>query len=101
MLGLLELVQEGTLLFDGENLGQVSHKRKNEIRKLKIGFVFQQFHSIPVLTVEENISYFLHGRHLCRHEIEERVTESLTAVGLLEHRKKKPSQLSGGKTNEW
>lgn len=96
MLGLIEPVQEGVLVFDNENLGMIGDKRKNEIRKLKIGFVFQQFHLIPVLTVEENISYFLHGQNLSKEEIEKRVTESLEIVGILEHRKKRPSQLSGG-----
>ena len=59
LLGLIEPVQEGKLFFQGEELSQVSEKRKNQIRKFEIGFIFQQFHLFPVLSAEENVRYFL------------------------------------------
>lgn len=96
VLGLIEPVQGGKVLFQNEDIGQMSEARKNEIRKFQIGFIFQQFHLIPVLTAEENVKYFLARQKLAKKEIEERTAESLEAVGLWEHRMKKPSQLSGG-----
>ena len=74
----------------------MSEKRKNQIRKFQIGFIFQQFHLIPVLSAEENVRYFLTWQKLPKKEINERTDESLQAVGLFEHRRKKPSELSGG-----
>jgi len=96
ILGLIEPVQYGHVLFQNEDIGSMSEKRKNQIRKFHIGFIFQQFHLIPVLSSEENVRYFLSRQDLSKNEIDERVEESLHAVGLWEHRKKRPSQLSGG-----
>jgi ABC-type lipoprotein export system ATPase subunit len=96
ILGLMEPITNGHVYFQGEDVGKMSESRKNEIRKLKIGFIFQHFHLIPVLTAEENIEYFLKRQKLPKGEVEKRTKEALTSVGLWEHRKKKPSQLSGG-----
>jgi ABC-type lipoprotein export system ATPase subunit len=96
ILGLIEPVQAGKVFFLGQEIGQMSETEKNQIRKFKIGFIFQQFHLIPVLTAEENVRYFLSRQGLSKEEIKQRVEESLKAVGLWEYRKQKPSQLSGG-----
>lgn len=89
-------MQEGQVCFQGEDFSCMSKKRRNEIRKLKIGFIFQQFHLIPVLSTEENVEYFLKRQGLSKEEVKKRTREALEAVGLWEHRNKKPSQLSGG-----
>lgn len=96
ILGLIEPVQEGKVLFKGEDVSSITEKQKNRIRKFDIGFIFQQFHLIPVLTAEENVTYFLQKQGLQKDEISSRTEETLKAVGLWEHRKKKPSELSGG-----
>ncbi len=96
ILGLIEPVQQGRVLFQNEDIGHMSEKRKNQIRKFQIGFIFQQFHLIPVLTAEENVRYFLTRQKLSKEEISERTADSLQAVGLWDHRKQRPSQLSGG-----
>jgi ABC-type lipoprotein export system ATPase subunit len=96
ILGLIEPVQHGTVLFQNEDIGQMSEKRKNQTRKFQIGFIFQQFHLIPIFSAEENVRYFLTRQKLSKNEIDERTAHSLEAVGLWEHRTKKPSQLSGG-----
>ncbi len=96
ILGLIEPVQEGEVFFQKENIGQMGEKRKNQIRKFEIGFIFQQFHLIPVLSAEENVRYFLSCAGLSKKEVSKRVQASLSAVGLWEHRRKRPSQLSGG-----
>lgn len=96
VLGLIEPIQQGNVRFQDENIGIMDEKKKNQLRKHHIGFIFQQFHLIPVLTAEENVKYFLTRQGLSEKEMRERVEESLTAVGLWAHRKKKPSELSGG-----
>jgi ABC-type lipoprotein export system ATPase subunit len=96
LLGMIEPLQKGEITFHNENFSAMSHKRKNEIRKFNIGFIFQQFHLIPVLSAQENVEYFLKRQNLSKKEIEKYTQEALEAVGLWEHRKKKPSQLSGG-----
>ncbi len=96
ILGLIEPVQQGRVLFQHEDIGRMNEKRKNQIRKSEIGFIFQQFHLIPVLSAEENVRYFLAQQKLSKRQMDERTEEALVAVGLWEHRKKRPSQLSGG-----
>ncbi|MBS0607073.1 MAG: ABC transporter ATP-binding protein [Parachlamydiales bacterium] len=96
LMGLIEPVQDGEILFQNEKFSEMSKKRKNEIRKFKIGFIFQQFHLVPVLTAEENVEYFLKRQKLSHDEVQKRTRDSLEAVGLWKHRNKKPSELSGG-----
>jgi len=96
ILGLIEPVQSGQVLFQNHNLSMINQKGMNSIRKYKIGFIFQQFHLIPVFTAEENVAYFLERQGLAKDEIQSRTRRSLEEVGLWEHRIKKPSELSGG-----
>lgn len=96
LLGLIEPPQEGILEFLGEEIGAMKEKRKNEIRKREIGFIFQQFHLMPILSAEENVRYFLSKLGLPEQEIRERTEEALEKVGLSAHKKKKPSELSCG-----
>ncbi len=96
LLGLIEPLQEGEIFFHEEKFSTMNAKRKNEVRKFNIGFIFQQFHLIPVLNAQENVEYFLRRQHLAKELIAERTREALEAVGLWEHRKKRPGELSGG-----
>lgn len=96
LLGLIEPVQQGEIWFQQQPISKMSQSQLNQIRKYQIGFIFQQFHLIPVFTAEENVSYFLQRQGLSAPEIHTRVRESLEAVHLWEHRFKRPSQMSGG-----
>lgn len=96
ILGLIEPVQQGEMLFQNENISAMSQKQLNQIRRYQIGFIFQDFHLIPVFTAEENVAYFLARQDLSKEEIQQRTREALEAVGLWEHRMKKPAELSGG-----
>lgn len=96
ILGLIEPVQSGKISLRNEDMRFMNGRRKNEIRKYNIGFIFQQFHLMPILNAEENVKYFLAKQGLSKKEIETRTRESLEAVGLWQHRIKKPSELSGG-----
>jgi len=96
VLGLIEPVQNGQVLMDGKNLGQLSESEKNEIRRFHVGFIFQTFQLFPVLSAEENVEFFLARQGLGSKERKERTQEAIRAVGLWDHRQKKPMEMSGG-----
>ncbi len=96
VLGLIEPVQRGTVRFLDENLETLDEAKKNRIRKFHLGFIFQQFHLIPVLSAEENVEYFLIRQKLARAERRERVRAALEAVGLWDQRAQRPYEMSGG-----
>lgn len=96
ILGLIEPMQKGQIFLFEDEIGRLWERQKNRLRKYKIGFIFQQFHLIPVLSAEENVRYFLARQGLSRKEVKRRSREALESVGLWEHRMKKPLQLSGG-----
>lgn len=96
LLGLIEPVQKGEVLFEGKSIREMSEKQRNHARRFRIGFVFQQFHLIPVLTAEENVEFFLTRQGVDKAERKKRVDEALEAVGIASQRKQKPLEMSGG-----
>jgi putative ABC transport system ATP-binding protein len=96
ILGLIEPFEKGSILFDGRCFQSLNEKEKNRVRRFQIGFVFQKFHLIPVLSAEENVEYFLTRQGVPKNERKERVKSALQAVGLYKIRAKKPLEMSGG-----
>lgn len=96
LLGLIENLQDGFIEFGGKSFGALTESDKNNIRRYRIGFVFQTFQLFPVLRSDENVEYFLARQGLSREERRERVRDALEAVGLWELHKKKPMEMSGG-----
>lgn len=96
VLGLVENIQEGDLLFKGDSIKNISENKKNRLRKFNFGFVFQSFHLNPVLTAYENVDFFLSRQKIPVKERQRIVWESLKSVGLEEFADTKPLQLSGG-----
>lgn len=96
LLGLIEPVQEGEVHFQGKSLRGLGEAELNELRRFRIGFIFQQFQLFPVLRADENVEYFLARQKLAPDEREKRVREALEAVGLWQHRGKRPLEMSGG-----
>jgi ABC-type lipoprotein export system ATPase subunit len=97
LLGLIEPIQKGDIVFAGKSYQGISESEKNKIRRYQIGFIFQSFQLFPVLTAEENVEYFLARQGISKDERKKRVEEALRAVGLWEnHRAKKPLEMSGG-----
>lgn len=96
LLGLIEPVQTGSLTMGDVDLGRISEREKNKIRRYKLGFIFQSFNLMDVLRADENVEYFLARQGLPLAEREARVEEALTSVGLWEHRHKRPLEMSGG-----
>jgi len=96
LLGLIEPVQEGSVALAGRSVQVLTERERNRIRRYQIGFVFQTFQLFPVLRADENVEYFLTRQRLSRKERRERVRSALEAVGIWEHRHKRPSEMSGG-----
>lgn len=96
LLGLIENVQKGKYLLDGQNVKELSEKERNQIRRFKLGFIFQTFQLFPVLNAVENVDFFLARQKVPLRERQERAKEALNAVGLWSHRTKTPLEMSGG-----
>lgn len=96
LLGLIENVQEGEIFLNATALKNTTESEKNKIRKYQIGFIFQSFNLLEALNAEENIRFFLERQNLAESEVYNRTEKYLNAVGLWDHRSKKPSEMSGG-----
>src|SRR5687767_13036299 len=96
MLGALDTPDGGEVYVDGNPISGLSRRELALIRRRHIGFVFQFFNLVPVLTVEENVSLpaVLDGKK--SSEFGGRMDELFELFGLSSHREKLPSQLSGG-----
>jgi putative ABC transport system ATP-binding protein len=94
MIGGVDKPTGGKVIVDGEDLSEMNDERLAVFRRRKVGFVFQSFHLIPVLTVEENIAMpVLLDKAKPDKEYMEHIMEML---GLIDRRKHLPKQLSGG-----
>ncbi len=96
LLGGLDRPDEGVILLDGESLHQASPARLADLRRSRLGTVFQFFHLIPTLTAEENIELPLRMLAWPEARIRERCAELIQAVGLAHRAAAWPSELSGG-----
>ncbi len=92
----LDLPDEGSIFLDGERIERASEKRLSNIRRRKIGFIFQDFNLIEGLTAIENIEAVLWPGVLRNKEIEDRAIEALRKVDLLDRKDNLPKELSGG-----
>jgi ABC-type lipoprotein export system ATPase subunit len=96
LLGIIEPMQDGALSFEGKELRALSEPERNKLRRFDIGYVFQQFHLIPVLSAEENVEFFLRRHGLSATERRARVESALRAVELWDQRRQRPLEMSGG-----
>ncbi|QJD78967.1 ABC transporter ATP-binding protein [Spirosoma rhododendri] len=96
ILGLLEEPSEGEYLFDGEPVQKLSEKKRTELHRTRIGFVFQAYHLIDELTVYENIETPLLYKGVGGSERKSRVAELLDRFNMVAKKDLFPAQLSGG-----
>lgn len=96
LLGGLDRPTSGTVTIDGHNLSELSDARLTELRRHKIGFIFQFFNLIPVLNAVENAALTVTLDGVRPAEAKERATGWLQKVGLSERLDHRPDQLSGG-----
>jgi putative ABC transport system ATP-binding protein len=96
MLGGLDEPTEGYVNINGTNITELKGNKLVDFRLHNIGFVFQSYNLIPVLTAQENIEFIMLLQKRPKAEREQRVTELLREVGLMEKARKRPGELSGG-----
>ena len=96
LVGGLDRPDSGTVRIDGVDLGGRDDRTLAAIRNEKLGFVFQSFHLIPVLTAMENVAWPLVLRGTDRRQRAATATELLERVGLAGHMHRPPGRLSGG-----
>lgn len=95
LLGALDRPKSGSIIFQGEDITALSESRREEIRRKKIGFVFQSVALIPMMTAYENVEFALRLSGY-RGNRKERVLECLGLVGLKKRANHMPEELSGG-----
>ncbi|MCE5175685.1 MAG: ABC transporter ATP-binding protein [Bacteroidales bacterium] len=96
MIGGLDQPTSGNIHVDGVDITKLKSKQLIDFRLNNIGFVFQSYNLIPVLTAGENVSFILEMQGAPKVEIESRTKEILTEVGLGDRINSRPNQLSGG-----
>lgn len=96
MIGGLDTPTSGEVFIDGEEIDELNKAELAELRLHKIGFIFQAYNLIPVLTAQENIEMVMQMQGLSKNERHQKSSSILKEVDLegMEHRK--PSELSGG-----
>jgi putative ABC transport system ATP-binding protein len=96
LAGCLDTLSGGTMLVGGEDVGRLSKKELALLRRHRIGFIFQAYNLIPILSVEENISFPLTLLGVEKKEIRERTEKAIRDVGLEGMAKRRPREMSGG-----
>ena len=96
LIGALDRPTAGRVLLEGHDLGALSRRELARLRRDRIGFVFQAYNLLPVLTAYENAETVLALQGADPADRRERVTDLLAAVGLAGLEDRRPDQLSGG-----
>jgi putative ABC transport system ATP-binding protein len=96
MLGCVDTPSSGTLLFEGRDVAALSDRERSLLRLRSIGFVFQRFFLLPMLTAAENVELPQSEAGASARDRQARTRELLEYVGLSARADHRPSQLSGG-----
>ena len=96
IIGGLDDASKGEVIIDGINIGKLTSRKLIDFRMRNIGFVFQAYNLIPVLTARENVEFIMHLQGRDKRKRENRAKELLEAVGLGDRLDSRPGKLSGG-----
>ncbi|PSV45196.1 ABC transporter ATP-binding protein [Photobacterium indicum] len=96
MLGGIDVPTSGEVKIDGNDICHLSEKDLIAFRRDNIGFIFQDYSLLPVLTALENVEFVMQLQGHKEAECRERASDLLEQVGLAEQRHKRPTKLSGG-----
>lgn len=97
ILGFLDKFDEGSYLFQGEDVTNLSENKRSIFQNTNIGFVFQQFNLVETLNIYQNVELpMIYNNKYSKEERKERIEKNLELVGLLDKTKQRPLQLSGG-----
>ena len=96
MIGGLEVPTSGNVVVDGSIMSELSSNNLIDFRLRNIGFVFQAYNLIPVLTAKENVEFIMQLQNWDKKKMDARTVSLLESVGLGDKLHSKPNQLSGG-----
>ena len=96
MIGVIDQPTSGTVEIAGKRVDAMSDRAATSFRLHNIGFVFQRFYLMPILSAVENVALPMAEAKVSRKEREEKAAELLAYVGLANRERHRPSQLSGG-----
>lgn len=96
LIGSLDQPSGGEIWFEGKEITQLNPNQLSDLRLQKIGFIFQAYNLIPVLTAYENAEFVLLLQGIPPKERKEKVESILEEVGLKDQMHKRPSEMSGG-----
>ncbi len=96
VMGCLDQPTSGTYRLDGREVGSLTEDELSEVRRHKIGFVFQSFHLIPRLSAVENVALPMMLAGVSVAERRKRALEALETVGLAKRADHRPNEISGG-----
>ena len=96
LLGALDVPTSGTVYFEGEELGKKRESELSSLRLHKLGFIFQAYNLIPVLTALENIEFTMMLLGVMEQERKERALRLMRELGIEELSEKRPNEMSGG-----
>ena len=96
IVGGLDRQDHGTISLDGEELTPLSEGDLAALRLKKIGFVFQAYNLVPVLSAAENVEFILQLQGVGAKERRERAIQALSSLGLNELEDRRPGEMSGG-----
>lgn len=96
LLGGIDRPSGGRIIFEGQDISKLSERKLDDLRLYKIGFVFQSFNLIPVLTALENVMFPLEMAKVPPKKARQRAGEILNFIGLGKRLSHNPSELSGG-----
>ena len=96
VIGALDHPSEGSILVDGVELAGLSDSELSDLRLSKIGFVFQSYNLIPVLTARENVEFIMQLQGVPAAERSLRAQEMLEQLGIGDLAERRPGELSGG-----
>ena len=96
LAGCLDTLSRGSMLVGGEDVAGLSQKQLALLRRQSIGFIFQAYNLIPVLSAEENIGFPLTLLGVDAREVRNRTRQALRDVGLEGMEKRRPKEMSGG-----
>jgi len=96
LIGCIDVLDEGEILINGEKVTQMSKKEMTDFRRNNLGFVFQTYNLIPVLSAYENVAFVLSILNISEEETRSRTMALLKEVGLEGMEDRRPGKLSGG-----
>lgn len=96
LIGCIDAIDEGEIIIDDQKVSTMNKEEKTTFRRQNLGFIFQTYNLIPVLSAYENVSFVLSLLDVAESEIKQRTYEVLREVGLEGMENRRPSRLSGG-----